>query len=602
MAMSRGRKIALIILGVVAALVVMVALGIGLLFASFRKSPPTIRDNSVLALSVSGPMPDYVPEDPLRKLFGGPDQSLTSLVLQFRKAKVDKRISAILLDVEGSGAGWAKSEEIRDAIADFRTSGKPVYAYLEYGMNKEYYIATACDKIYVAPPGELFITGLAADVMFFRGSLDKLGIYPDIFQIGKYKSAGDMFTQKQMTEAHRQYVNELLDDFYNRYAEATGKARGKSAADMKALIDNAPYNARSAQAAGLIDGANYRDEVHKELKTRLGYQDSDALRLVRGSDYREVSAQSLGLDKGERIAVIYATGDIGSGKSENSPTGDQSIGSDTLSKAVKDAADDKTIKAIVLRVDSPGGSGLASDIIWHAVDEARQKKPVVVSMSDVAASGGYYISASANKIVAEPSTVTGSIGVVAGKPVVKGLYDWLGLTNEYVLRGKNAGMFRETEKFSDTERAKFEDWIKTTYYEDFVPKVAKGRNKTAEYVDSVGQGRVWTGAQAKSNGLVDEYGGLDRAVEIAKELAKIPADKGVQRVIFPYPRTFIQDLLNTSDDEGGDASETAQLRQQRAVLATLPEDARRAFRYAMMLDKMKSGDAALFMPFELRVK
>lgn len=602
MAMSRGRKIALIILGVLVAVVLVICLGVALLFSAMRKNPPTIRDNSVLALSVSGPLPDYITEDPLRKWFGGPDQSLSNLLLQFKKAKVDKHITAILLDIDGSGAGWAKSEEIRDAIADFRTSGKPVYAYMEYGMNKEYYIATACDKIYVAPPGELFITGLAADVMFFRGSLDKLGVYPDIYQIGKYKSAGDMFTQKSMTDAHRQYVNELLDDFYNRFAESTGKARGKTAAEMKALIDNAPYNARSAKDAGLIDGASYRDEVNKELKTRLGYKDSEDLRIVRASDYREVDPQSLGLNKGERVAVIYATGDIGSGKSENSPSGDQSIGSDTLSKAVRDAAADKTIKAIVLRVDSPGGSGLASDIIWHAVDEARQKKPVVVSMGDVAASGGYYIAAPANKIVAEPSSVTGSIGVVAGKPVLKGFYDWIGITNEYVLRGKNAGMFRETEKFSDSERAKFEEWIKTTYYQDFVPKVAKGRNKTAADVDAVGQGRVWTGAQAKNNGLIDEFGGLDRAIEVAKELAKIPADKGVERVIFPYPRTFLQELFSTSDDDEGTAEETRMRQQQRAVMASLPEDARRAMRYALLLDKMKSGDACLMMPFDLRVK
>ncbi len=602
MAMSRARKIALIISGVVVALVLVLLLGGVLIFAAFRKGPPPIHDNSVLALSVSGPLPDFVPDDPLRKLFGGPDQSLTGLLMQFKKAKVDKRISAILLDIDGSGAGWAKAEEIRDAIADFRSSGKPVYAYMEYGMNKEYYIASACDKIFVAPPGELFITGLAADVMFFRGSLDKLGIYPDIYQIGKYKSAGDMFTQKSMTEAHRQYVNELLDDLFNRYVEATAKARGKSVSDMKALIDNAPYNAKSARAAGLIDGASYRDEVNQELKKRLGYKESEELPLVKASEYREVDPESLGLNKGERIAIVYATGDIGSGKSENSPSGDQSIGSDTLSKAVRDAANDKTIKAIVIRVDSPGGSGLASDIIWHAVDDARQKKPVVISMSDVAASGGYYIAASANKIVAEPSSITGSIGVVAGKPVVKGLYDWLGITNEYVMRGKNAGMFRETEKFSDDERAKFEGWIKATYYEDFVPKVAKGRNKSADYIDSIGQGRVWTGAQGKNNGLVDEYGGLDRAIEVAKELAKIPADKGVHRVIFPYPRTFLQELFNSSDEDSSETTETPQLRQQRAVLASLPEDARRAFRYTMLLDKMKDGDAMLLMPFDLRIK
>jgi protease-4 len=602
MAMSRGRKIAFIISGILVVVVLAVLLGIALIFAAFRQSAPTISDNSVLVLNVAGPLPDYVSEDPLRKFFGGPEQSLTSLVTQFKKAKVDKRISAILLEIDGSGAGWAKAEEIRDAIADFRASGKPVYAYLEYGMNKEYYIATACDKIYVAPPGELFINGLAADVMFFRGSLDKLGVYPDIYQIGKYKSAGDMFTQKSMTDAHKQYVNEFLDDLFGRYLEATAKARGKSVDEMKALIDNAPYNAKSAKEAGLIDGASYRDEVNQELKNRLGYKDSQELPLVKAAAYRQVEAESFGLNTGESIAVIYASGDIGSGKSENSPSGDQSIGSDTLAKAVKDAAADPAIKAIVIRVDSPGGSGLASDIIWHAVDQARQKKPVVISMSDVAASGGYYIAASANKIVAEPSTITGSIGVVAGKPVVKGLYDWLGITNEYVMRGKNAGMFRETEKFSDDERAKFEGWIKATYYEDFIPKVAKGRNKSADYIDSIGQGRVWTGAQGKKNGLVDEYGGLDRAIEVAKDLAKIPAEKGVRRVIFPYPQTFLQKFFNNSDEDASETAETPQLRQQRAVLASMPEDARRAFRYAMMLDKMKDGDAMLLMPFELRVK
>src|SRR5258705_4753079 len=391
-----------------------------------------------------------------------------------------------------SGVGWAKAEELRDAIADFRTSGKPVYAYIEFGLNKEYYIATACDKIVVPPPGELFITGLAADVMFFRGSLDKLGIYPDIFQIGKYKSVGDMFTQKKMTDAHREYVNSLLDDLFNRYIAGIAQTRHKSPEDVRKLIDDAPYNAAKAKEVGLIDEAVYHDELEREVKASLGYKDSDQFAPVKASEYRDVAPESLGLNKGEKVAVIYATGDIGSGRSENSPSGGQSIGSDTLAKALTDAAADKSIKAIVMRVDSPGGSGLASDISWHAVDAANQKKPVVVSMSDVAASGGYYISASASKILAQPSTITGSIGVVAGKPVMKGLYDWLGITNEYVLRpkdGGSAGMFRETEKFDDkTERPKFEGWIKATY-QDFISKVAKGRKMEVPAVDKIGQGR-----------------------------------------------------------------------------------------------------------------
>jgi len=594
--MSGTRKTVLIIGGILAVLVLVVLIGVAVIVSAFRKGEPSIRDNSVLALRVAGTLPDYTPDDPFKRFFGGPEQSLTGLVMQFKKAKVDKRIKAILLDVDMSGVGWAKAEELRDAIADFRTSGKPVYAYIEFGLNKEYYIATACDKIVVPPPGELFITGLAADVMFFRGSLDKLGIYPDIFQIGKYKSVGDMFTQKKMTDAHREYVNSLLDDLFNRYIAGIAQARHKSPEDVRKLIDDAPYNAAKAKEAGLIDEAVYHDELEREVKASLGYKDSDQVVPVRASDYRDVSPESLGLNKGEKVAVIYATGDIGSGRSENSPSGGQSIGSDTLAKALTDAAADKSIKAIVMRVDSPGGSGLASDIIWHAVDAANQKKPVVVSMSDVAASGGYYISASASKILAQPSSITGSIGVVAGKPVLRGLYDWLGISNEYVLRGKEAGMFRETEKFSDDERAKFEDWIKTTYYNDFVPKVAKGRHKDPKDVDAVGQGRVWTGAQAKDRGLVDEFGGLDRAIEVAKQLAKIPADKGVERVILPYPQTFLQELLS-----GGDNSNT-KLEQQRAVLSALPEDARRAFRYMALMDRMKNGESMLLMPFDLRIK
>jgi protease-4 len=595
--MSSTRKVALIILGILGAVLLVCVIGVVLIWAALRGGEPTIRDNSVLTLRVAGSLPDYTPDDPFKKFFGGPDQSLTGLVSQFKKAKVDKRIKAILLDINMSGVGWGKAEELRDAITDFRSSGKPVYAFVEFGLNKEYYIATACDKIIVPPPGELFINGLAADVMFFRGSLDKLGIYPDIYQIGKYKSAGDMFTQKQMTDAHREYINSMLDDLYNRYVNTIAQARHKTPDEVRALIDNAPYGAVKAKEAGLIDDVLYKDDVEKQFKKQLGYKDTDQFVPVRGVDYRNVEPESLGLNTGEKIAVIYASGEIGSGSSENSPSGDQSIGSDTVAKALNDAAADKSLKAIVLRVDSPGGSGLASDIIWHAVEAANQKKPVVVSMSDVAASGGYYISASAAKIIAQPSTITGSIGVVAGKPVMRGFYDWLGISNEYVLRGKNAGMFRETEKFSDDERAKFEEWIKTTYYQDFVPKVAKGRNKDAQYIDSVAQGRVWTGGQAKERGLVDDFGGLDKAIEVAKQLAKIPADKGVERVILPYPTTFLQELLN-----GGSENSNTQIQQQRAVFAALPEDARRALRYMAMMDRMKNGDTMLVMPFDIRIK
>jgi protease-4 len=597
--MSTTRKVVLTILGIVLGLVLVVVVAVAIVVSAVRGRQPSISDNSVLALKISGPLPDYVPDDPIRRIFGGQPQSLGSLLAQFRKAKVDKRITAVMLDIDMSDAGWAKSEEIRGAIEDFRTSGKPVYAYMETSLNKDYFIATACDKIFVPPPGELFTIGLAADVMFFRGSLDKLGIYPDMYQIGKYKSAGDTFTQKEMTPAHREFINSLLDDLYGRYIEGIAKARLKTPDDVKALIDNAPYTATQAKDAGLIDGALYRDDVEKELKKRLGYKDSDTLAIAKSGDYRKISQESLGLNTGERIAVVYASGDITSGKSTFGGSGEETIGSDSLVKTINEARDDKTIKAIVLRIDSPGGSGLASDIIWRAVDLAKDKKPVVVSMSDVAASGGYYIACNASKIIAEPSTITGSIGVVGGKPVVKGFYDWIGVTNEYVLRGKNAGMFRETEKFSDPERKKFMEFMETTY-DDFITKVAKGRSKEKTYIDSIGQGRVWTGRQGKDNGLVDEYGGLDKAIEVAKQLANLPADKGIQRVVMPKPPNFFEELMNSGDD--GEDSTSAQAKQQAAILAALPEDARRALRYAQLLDRARSGEAIYLLPFSLRIR
>src|SRR5437588_2427688 len=597
MAMSKTRRVVLIISGIVIVLVLIFLLGIAIIVSAIRGNRPSIRDNSVLTLKISGPLPDYVPEDPIRKLFGGQPQSLSSLLAQFRKAKVDKRISAVLLDIDMPEEGWAKAEEIRGTIADFRTSGKPVYAFMELGLNKDYYIASACDKIFLPPPGDLFTNGLAADVMFFRGSLDKLGIYHDIFQIGKYKTAADMFTQKQMTDAHKEFMNSLLDDLFGRFVEAIAKERNKSPEEVKSLIDNAPYNAAQAKDAGLIDGALYRDEVEKELKKRLGYNDSDELHIAKAGDYRQISQESLGLNKGEKIAVVYAAGDIVSGSSSFGSSGEETIGSDSLVKTLKEIRDDASIKAVVLRVDSPGGSGLASDIIWRAIESLKAKKPVVVSMSDVAASGGYYIACNANKIVAEPSTITGSIGVVGGKPVVKGFYDWAGITNEYVLRGTNAGMFRESEKFSDSERAKFQEFLKGTY-DDFTSKVAKGRNKDQAYIDSIGQGRVWTGKQGKDNGLVDEYGGLDKAVEVAKQLANIPANKGVQRIVRPVPPSFWEQLFSGSGDDDSEA----ETKNQQNVLAALPEDMRHVFLYAKLLDGVKHGDVLYMMPFDLRIR
>jgi protease IV len=599
MAMSKTAKGLLIVGGIFFALILVAIIGVALMFESMGK--PDVPDNSVLVLKVSGSLPDYAPEDPTARIFGiSQPQSFTSLLTQLRKAKVDPRVGGVLLDIDFPGIGWGKAEELREAIKDFRASGKPIYSYMEIGMNKEYYIASATEKIFIPPAGDLYIHGFAAEAMFYKGSLDKLGIEAEVIQRGpKYKSAPDQYTKDKMGDGQREVINALLDEYFGRLKNGIAEARGKTPEDVAAIIDNAPYHADEAKQLNLIDEAFYRDQVYDQLKTRLGYKTEDKLRTISGSEYREIPSDTLGLNKGERIAVIYASGAINIGSSNKSPFGGEMVGSDTIVKAVNDAAADNSIKAIVLRVDSPGGSALASDLMWHALENAKAKKPVVVSMGDVAASGGYYIACNANKIVAEPTTVTGSIGVFMGKPVMKGFYDWLGISNEYVTRGKNSGIFREDQKWTPDERAKMESQADKIYFNDFLPKVAQGRGKNVEEVNTLGQGRVWTGTQAKQNGLIDEFGGLEKAIEIAKGLANLPADKDVKRVAYPEPRSLFDSYFGSDDST---FAETEEFKAKKAMFESLPEDVRRSLRYAEVLDRMKKGEAMLMLPFELEIK
>lgn len=597
--MSKTAKTLLIIGGILFALVLVAIIGITVMLGSLGK--PSVDNNSVLVLKVSGEFPDYAPKDPLANAFGvAQPNSFTNLLTQLRKAKVDTRIGAVLLDIEMNGMGWGKADELRDAIKDFRKSGKPIYAYSELGMNKEYYVAAAADKIYMPPTGDLYINGFAANAMFYRGSLDKLGIEPQFIQIGKYKNAPDQYTRKDMSEGQREVINSILDHLYGRMVTAIAEDRKINTETAKELIDNAPHRATKAQELKLIDGAKYRDQLYEDIKKQLGYRADEKLRTVESEAYGEIQPSSLGLENGERVAVIYASGAISTGRSNNSPFGGNMMGSDTLVESINEATEDESIKAIVLRVDSPGGSALASDLMWHALENAKKKKPVVVSMADYAASGGYYISCNADKIVAEPSVLTGSIGVFTGKPSLRGLYDWLGVSNEYVLRGKNSGLFREDVPWTDEEKAVFQKQADAIYYDDFVPKVANGRKLSQERVNELGQGHVWTGTQAKENGLIDEIGGLEKAIEIAKGLAKLPKDKDVVRVNMPQPPTFLEAFFGSS----GASTDTKTKEQlaQEAFVKSLPEEIRRSLRYAQMFDKMKRGEAMMVLPFELDIK
>lgn len=600
MAMSKTGKVLLIGGGVLLAVFFIGIIGIALLAESMGR--PQVADNSVLVLNVSGSLPDFSAEDPTARIFGiEQSPSFSSLLSQLRKAKVDSRIGAILLDIDFPGIGWGKADELREAIADFKTSGKPVFAYMEIGSNKEYYIAAAADKIYLPPTGDLYINGFAAQSQFYKGSLDKLGVKWEDVHVGKYKSYNEQFTRTDHSPESREVVNAILDDYFNRVVNTVAQSRQKSPEDVKAIIDNAPYNAVEAQKQNLIDGAKYKDEVYAELKNRLGYKEADELRVTTNSAYKEITPESLGLNNGERVAVIFASGIITPGRSSDGTFGgSQTIGSDTIVKAVKDAADDASIKAIVLRVDSGGGSALASDLMWHTIEYAKTKKPIVTSMGDVAASGGYYIACNSNKIVAEPSTVTGSIGVVLGRPVLGGLYNWLGVSNEYIKRGKNAEIFREDREWTPEEREVFQKNANFFYWDNFVPKVAQGRGKSVEQIHEVAQGRVWTGFQAKERGLVDEFGGLNRAVEIAKELAKLPADKDVKRVVFPSTKPFLESLLGGDEEEA--TVNTKERAQQETLIKALPKDLQKVFRYTALFENLKRGETMALLPYDLEIK
>ena len=522
-----------------------------LLIVSAVGREPQVTSNSTLVLRIVGNLNEMDPGGVLGPFFEGAP-TVRGVVEMIRKAKTDKRITSIIVKPTGSASLWAKVQEVRDALADFRRSGKPVIAYLEYGGEQEFYLATVCDKVFLMPSASLDLTGMASYELFLRGTLDKIGAYPDALHIGEYKTASNTLTEHTYTPAHREMAESLNNDMYEQLVRGIADGRKKSEADVKTLIDHGPFLPEDALRAGLIDDLAYEDELDDKVK--LG---SGKIHYVDMNEYRQVSPGSLGLNRGPKIAVIYATGIIASGKSTYDTTGGQVAGSETLVEYLRKARGDSSVKAIVLRVDSPGGSALASDVIWREVLLTKNQKPLVASMSDVAASGGYYISMPAHAIVAEPSTLTGSIGVVLTKFVIDGTLKKLGMNMEGVSQGKYANMYSPVRPFSPEERARMVENMQATY-DTFVEKAAQGRNTTPERIDAIGQGRVWTGRQAKEIGLVDELGGLDRAVALAKQRAKIAQDTEVELVIYP-PKKSLYDFLSDPLGHSTGASTLASL-------------------------------------------
>jgi protease-4 len=521
--MKRSRYVLAIVL--IFALLLAVTL-ISFFLTSFGQ-PPSVGARSYLDIPLGGDLVEWSSPNWLNTLFlGGPPLSVHDLWLNLKKARSDRRIQAVLLRLNLLLCDWAKVSEVRDAVLDFRRSGKKIFAYIEEApdFDKEYYLATACDRIIMHPLGWLGINGLGGHVPFYKRTLDKLGIQAEFEHVEEFKTAASQYTETGFTPAHKLMMDSIYGDLFDQYVRTVAQARKKSEEEVRRLIDKGFFQAEEALQAGLVDGLMYEDELPTLWDKEGGLRASK----VSQQDYAKIPPESLGLNRGRKIALIYAQGLILAGESLN----DQMIGSQTLSRWIRRAREDKTVAAVVMRVDSPGGSAVASDSIWREMALTKKVKPVVVSMSDLAGSGGYWISMAAHKIVAQPQTLTGSVGVLVGKFNFQGLYQKIGMTSERIAYGAHADVFSTFRPFTPEEKALLKKqilWI----YDRFLSKAAEGRNLTKEDVNKVGKGRVWTGHQARLNGLVDELGGLNRAIELAKELAGISAYQDVKLEVWP---------------------------------------------------------------------
>jgi protease-4 len=526
-----------------------------------------------LNLNLRGEIPEQPPAE-LPSLFERRPPPIRVLVESLDRAAADPKVTSMVLRVSSLDAGWGRVQELRDAILRFRKSGKPAYAHLEFCGNREYYLATACTKIYAVPTAIMDITGLRSETVFFANTLKKVGVEAQFEGVGKYKNAPNQFTETGFTPPHREQMEALLDSMYGQYMSGLQTGRNKTAEQVQAIVDNGPYDGQQALKAGLVDELVYEDQLRERLK--------DATALSPGKYAKH--ARGFGMDRRPKIALVYAVGEIVSGESQGGAFGGQVAGSDTVAAALREARKDGDVKAIVLRVDSPGGSGTASDVIWREVVLARKAKPVIVSMGDLAASGGYYIAMASDVIVAQPTTITGSIGVFGGKLTLRGLYDKVGLTKEVLTRGQNADLFTDYRPWTDEERAKFRS-LMTAFYTEFVTRAAEGRKKTYAEIDAVAQGRVWTGSEALSHGLVDRLGGLEVALGIAKERARIDKDQEVNLVVLPERKGLLETILERQEDS--------------EVMAALPDDLRRVARWVRALGR---GDTLARLPFDLQVR
>lgn len=508
---------------------------LGLLWWLSPGTRVVVEPNSVLVLTLEGPYIEAAEPPLLARLIGGERRTFVSLLSELRKAERDDRLTAVVLRIRNLEIGWGKAQEIREAVRRLGEAGHKTVAYLEltsFGANLEYYIASAADEIVLSPAARAPVIGLAAEFMFLGGLWENFGIELEVERVGKYKSFADTFANKEMSEAHREMADSLLDSIDAQFVAGIAEGRGLSEEFVRNSIDVAAVTPKEMEALDLIDGVRFEDEILADLGGPV----------VTARDYAAVDPASVGFDPVAKIALVYGSGSVITGRGRSSRTGAPVLASETVSKALEEAAKDEGIRAIIFRIDSPGGSALASDIVWRATQTAKEHgKPLVVSFSDVAASGGYYVACGADAIVASPGTVTGSIGVVVLRPVVRGLLEKLDIGFATLTRGAHADLALVTEPLSEATRERLRTEV-VSIYDTFVERVAAGRSLDPERVNEIGRGRVWTGAQAAEIGLVDELGGLMQAARRAKIAAGIDPDADVALVPYPEPQPLAEQL------------------------------------------------------------
>jgi protease-4 len=590
--MKSSSKLLIWVLSIIGALTLLATVLIVVISAvAIPLAHKTISERVILEADFEKPLIEYVPPDPLAQALMRKETTVRDVIEALERASEDERVSGLVARVGAAPMGLAVIQEIRDAVRKFGKSGKFTVAYAEtFGEvgpgNGAYYLATAFDEIYLQPSGDVGLTGLMYQSPFVRGTLDKLYITPRIDHRKEFKNAKNVFTETEFTEPHREAMQKIMDSHFGQMVRGIVEARGISEEQLLKIIDNAPLFGAEAVEAKLVDQLLYRDEVYEKVKAK-----AEGAKLL----YLEKYLQRVGSPhrKGPTIALIYGVGGVHRGQSEYSAfSGSPSMGSDTIAGAFRDAVADKKVKAIVFRVDSPGGSYVASDAIWREVVKARDaNKPVIVSMGNVAGSGGYFVSMAATKIVAQPGTITGSIGVVVGKLLTRDFWkEHIGITFDEVQTSKNASLWTGAYDYSPEQWQKVQQFLDRVY-DDFTTKVAEGRNMEKEKVLSVAKGRIWTGEDAKELGLVDELGGFDVALQLARKEAGIEPDAAITLKVFPRPKRMIEQLLQ----RGPDSSEPS---AEAIIAEQLLKEMRPLYRMAKEIGLIEDNDVLRMPQFD----